>query len=253
MSHETSNSSRSLLHSFLVILLFGPSILHPLALHFWQGPSFLQELKFVFTSFHILSYIFSALHRFISLGPVFAAHDPNIVGSQLKLLHFDPTLLCPSKRDLPHLPSLCSESSRNHFGSSHVPSFMCLLLLPHVIHRHLFAVTHSVRCFFVSFVVHEGPLLVWLGLTFFTTLPLFHQTVEATYTLQRGINFFLSCWTMLVLTCAITPPSIVAPSLASSSALSLPSAMNLSKRDICCISFLVRCALTRSTSTSAPS
>ena len=86
---------------------------------------------------------------------VFVAHHPNIFGTKSKLLHFDPILLtmpCAPKYGLLHLPGLCLESSRNHFGPSHVPCiFLFSLLLPHPIHRCAFAAAHhSVRCFFAS-------------------------------------------------------------------------------------------------------
>ena len=72
--------------------------------------------------------------------------------------------------------------------------------------------------------------LLLFGFVFFAFLP--------SSTRQRKLA------ALLALTCATAPPSIIAPSLASPSASSLHSVMNFSKSDICCKSFLERCALT---------
>ena len=158
MKPPTSNSSRGLFRSFLVTLLFSPSISHPLA--FLPGTLSSSSVEISFqTSFHLLLCPFPpACIDSSMLVLVFVAHQPNIFGTKLKLLHFDPILLtmpCAPKCGLLHLPSLCLESSRNHFGPSHVPCiFVFLLLLPHPIHTTSFDVS-SLPLVFVDFLCFE--------------------------------------------------------------------------------------------------
>ena len=137
MKPPTSNSSWSLLHSFLVTLFFALqfSIFH----HSWQRPSPLQELKFVVASFHVLSYPSSpACIDSSMLVPFFAANNQNTFCTVLMLLYYGPLFLpCmsrPPKRVWPHLPSLCLEFSLHlslylHVtaasSASHTPILAC--------------------------------------------------------------------------------------------------------------------------------
>ena len=124
MKPPTSNSSRRRLHSFQVTLLF-----HALQLsissHSWQGPSlFENQDAFYFLACPIPpSCIDSSI-----VVLVFAARNPNTFLHQIEVSSCRSTLLtmsCPPKCDSLHLPSLCLESSRNHFGLSH---FNCVFL-----------------------------------------------------------------------------------------------------------------------------
>ena len=79
--------------------------------------------RFNIFQFSLVS-IFSGLHRFINFGSSLCRTSPEHFRHQIKSSKFRSTLLtmpCAPKCGLLHLPSLCSESSRNHFGPSHDP------------------------------------------------------------------------------------------------------------------------------------
>ena len=63
------------------------------------------------------------------------------------------------------------------------------------------------------------------------------------FNLHDRIIFTVRLHTVLALACATNPPSNIAPSFASSSAFSLPSVINFSKSDVCCLPFLVAMCL----------
>ena len=117
-----------------------------------------SRIWFVLTSFHILScHCLRLIKQFINFGRIFCRAE-----HFLRKIKASPCLSalltksCPPKYDFLRLLNLCFEPFINYFGPEYFPSiFMYLLLFffffffPHLIYRHLFAVTHhSVWCFF---------------------------------------------------------------------------------------------------------
>ena len=101
-----------------VTLLFCPSNFHPLSCLARTLRSAGVKIRlYISTCFRVRFCRLASVHQV--LVSVFAAHKPNIFGTKLKLLNSDP-LLSPCRPlptvILPHLPSLCLESSRNHCG-----------------------------------------------------------------------------------------------------------------------------------------
>ena len=158
LSHETSHLKLSP-KPFALLPgdpFFCPSIVHPLA--FLQEPSPLQGLRFVLTSSHILSCPFSpaSIHSSICV-PVFAAHNPNTFCTiSMFLLYGALSLPCRALPNVicPIFPPYVWCLHAAFFGPSHFPCIlMFLLLLPHLIHRDLFAVAHHLaRCFLLPHV-----------------------------------------------------------------------------------------------------
>ena len=99
---------------------------------------------------------------------------------------------CHAKRDLPHLPSLRFESSRNHFGPPHVT---CIFIFAASSASHTPILVRCRTTLFsmlpcLPFLVHEGRLVFWLWIKVFTIFPFRHQTLKTSCMLQCGTNFF---------------------------------------------------------------
>ena len=113
-------------------------------------------------------FIFPAYIGSSMLVPFFVLHNPSTFCIRLRFFSMPvhrkasiwcrkcsgyPLIMsCPPKCDFLNLLHLCFESFANHLGVAHCPCiFMFLLLLPHVMHRHAFTVTHhSVWCVLAS-------------------------------------------------------------------------------------------------------
>ena len=216
----------------------------------WQGPSPLRVFEFVWIFFHNLSCPASpACIDSSFVVPIFATQNPNTFCTKVR------------RRALPKvMGAIFPACVWNLLATTLVlnlslVSSYCSCFPPDLNHRFLCAVAHhSVHCFLASSSLFtKVHISVCMGLS---SSQSFHSSTKqlkiAAYC-NAAYTSSLSSWTVLDLTCATSPPSIIAPPSVSSSAFSLPFAMNLSKSVMCSISFLLRCALTCSTSSRIPS
>ena len=86
----TSHSPRSLLHSFLVPLLFCPSIFHPLAFLARALPSSSRRIQFLIFPHSFVSIFCRVCIGSSILLPAGAAHNPNTFCTRLTPLHVGP-------------------------------------------------------------------------------------------------------------------------------------------------------------------
>ena len=148
LKSPTSNSTRSLLYSFLMTLLFCPSIVRPLAFLARTLSSSSVKIRLnIFPIFFRLQFLrHASIHQFGSQSLTRATRTPSAPNYCLSISVNSSRHVVLSQKCLLHLPSLRCESSRNHLLVRHA-ILMCLLL-PHLVHRYLFAAAHhSVRCF----------------------------------------------------------------------------------------------------------
>ena len=164
MKLPAANSSRSLLHTFLVTLVFCPSIFHPLAFSARTLPSSSMTIRFLHlpTLFRVpCSVFFAWIHQFWSLSvPEHLLNQTNASPSRSTLL----TISCPSLFGSPLAATLVPHM---FFAC---PRFCCFLrisytdmcLLPH-------ATPHDASS--LPLFAYESPLLFWLRSEFFTIFP----------------------------------------------------------------------------------
>ena len=131
----------------------------------------------------------------------------------------------PPKCALPHLFSLWLESFPSHLGPSHVRGiFILSLLLQHLMQRYLLAVAHhSIRCFFLLHLFCPQQVLLSRGFGLSSSQSCHASKMKAGVLMLCVKTSSLLCWTVVALICAMTPPSIIAPSFSSSTSFSLPS------------------------------
>ena len=190
--------------------------------------------------FHIFQYIFVSIFlTYIGssmLVPSFVAHNPSTSCTRSRLLSVHP--LFSTCRVLPHVMypifppcawSLPSTTLVLHI----VIASSCFCYTFHISYTGTCLLLQTVRsdASLPPFLVHEGPLLFWLGLKFFTIFPYFFSFLlgRACSCLRNKSStqhrsFFCQLIRFLI-------------------AFSI----NFSKSDTCCLSFFVRCALTFST------